>query len=95
MMGEYMAHITRRLLAAIKPDREPPLAAQSRIKRFKDQMVNHGSTAPEDELERNRLFLVMHEEVCAALEVTRQAEGGPEALLRLDASVSTSGAWNV
>ncbi|UZJ61439.1 hypothetical protein OKW98_06900 [Pseudomonas sp. KU26590] len=48
-----------------------------------------------DELERNRLFLVMHEEVCAALEVTRQAEGGPEALLRLDASVSTSGAWNV
>jgi hypothetical protein len=58
-------------------------------------MVNHGSTAPEDEHERNRLFLVMHEEVSTALEVTRQVEGGPEALLRLDASVSTSGAWNV
>ena len=95
MMGEYMAHIPRRLLDAIKPDREPLLAAQSRIKRFKQQMVDHCSTAPKDEHERNRLFLVMHEEVSTSLEVTRQVEGGPEALLRLDASVSTSGAWNV
>ena len=90
MMGEYMAHITNRLLTAIEPDRKPPLDAQDEIKRFAEQMTKHGGTSPKDEYERNDLFLKMHQQIDAALEATVQAEGGVEALQRLDLVASAS-----
>ncbi|RYF48755.1 MAG: lipase family protein [Cytophagaceae bacterium] len=91
MMGEYMMHITNRLLAAIEPGRKPRLAAQCKINRFRKQMEEHGSTSPKDELERNRWFLSMHEELDAALNVTQQLDGGGEALKRLDSIVCGRG----
>uniref|UniRef100_A0A7C2BCL4 Lipase family protein n=1 Tax=Pseudomonas graminis TaxID=158627 RepID=A0A7C2BCL4_9PSED len=91
MMGEYMMHITNRLLAAIEPGRKPRLAAQCKINRFRKQMEEHGSTSPKDELERNRWFLSMHEELDAALNVTQQLDGGDEALKRLDSIVCGRG----
>ncbi|MGE6385243.1 hypothetical protein ACQKEN_06170 [Pseudomonas sp. NPDC078416] len=84
------AHITHRLLTAIETDREPPLDAQAEIKLFEEQMTKHGSTSPKDEYERNDLFLKMHKQIDAALEATVQAEGGIEALQRLDIVVSAS-----
>jgi hypothetical protein len=91
MMGEYMAHITRRLLTAIKPNWKPLLAAPSEFERFKKQMEEHGSTSPKDEHKRNRWFLLMHEEVDAALKETRQLDGGVEALERLDSIARVRG----
>jgi hypothetical protein len=91
MMGEYMAHITRRLLTAIKPNWKPLLAAPSEVERFKKQMEEHGSTSPKDEHKRNRWFLLMHEEVDAALKETRQLDGGVEALERLDSIARVRG----
>ncbi|MGE6386717.1 lipase family protein [Pseudomonas sp. NPDC078416] len=91
MMGEYMAHITHRLLTAIEPDRKPPLDAQDEIKRFAEQMTKHGGTSPKDEYERNDLFLKMHKQLEAALEATVQSEGGVEALQRLGAVTKSSG----
>lgn len=91
MMGEYMAHITHRLLIAIEPCRKPPLDAQAKIKLFAEQMTTHGSTSPKDEYERNDLFLKMHEQIDAALEATEQIEGGMVALQRFNSAVSLSG----
>jgi hypothetical protein len=91
MMGKYMTHITHRLLAAIEPNRNPPLEAQCEIKRFQKQMIEHGRTSPIDEYERNDLFLKMHQQMDAALEVTLKGQGGVEALRRLDVVASTSG----
>ncbi len=85
MMGEYMTHITHRLLAVINPDREPLLAAQEEINLFEKQMSKYGNSSPKDEHERNKLFLAMHHGVIAALVATQESEGGVEALQRLDA----------
>jgi hypothetical protein len=85
MMGEYMKHMTHRLLAAINPDREPLLAAQEEINLFEKQMSKYGNSSPKDEHERNKLFLAMHHGVIAALVVTQEIEGGVEALQRFDA----------
>jgi hypothetical protein len=85
MMGEYMTHITHRLLAAINRDRVPQLAAQKTIKRFKEQMTEYRNSSPKDEHKRNSLFLSMHKEVRSTLTVTQKTDGGVEALLRLDA----------
>ena len=84
MMGEYMTHITDRLLAAIKFDRVPQLAAQKKIKRFKEQMSKYCNSSPKDEYDRNKFFLAMHQGVDAALKATQQLDGGAEALKRLD-----------
>lgn len=85
MMGEYMTHITHRLLAVINPDREPLLASQDEIKSFEEQMSNYGNSSPKDEHDRNKLFLAMHHGMIAALVATQEIEGGVEALQRLDA----------
>jgi pimeloyl-ACP methyl ester carboxylesterase len=91
MMGKYMTHITHRLLAAIEPNRNPPFEAQCEIKRFQKQMSEHGRTSPIDEYERNDLFLKMHQQMDAALEVTLKGQGGVEALRRLDVVANASG----
>jgi hypothetical protein len=85
MMGEYMTHITHRLLAAINPKRVPLLAAQKGIKRFEQQMDKYSNSSPEHEHRRNIWLLSMHQKAESALTVTQKAEGGVEALLRLDA----------
>jgi hypothetical protein len=85
MMGEYMTHITHRLLAAINPKRVPLLAAQKGIKRFEQQMDKYSNSSPEHEHRRNTWLLSMHQKAESALTVTQEAEGGVEALLRLDA----------
>jgi pimeloyl-ACP methyl ester carboxylesterase len=90
MMGKYMTHITHRLLAAIEPNRNPPLEAQCEIKRFQKQMIEHGRTSPIDEYERNDLFLKMHQQMDAALEMTLKGQGGVEALRRLDVVADAS-----
>ncbi len=43
------------------------------------------STIPEDELERNRIFLGLQNMLGQALDMTRQTAGGTEALERFDA----------
>jgi len=91
MMGEYMLHITSRLLAAIKPEREPPLVTQRKVERFREQMKKHGSTSPKDELERNRWFLSLHDDADMALKLTQQLDGGVEALERLDSVAGVRG----
>ncbi|WP_456291484.1 lipase family protein [Pseudomonas sp. AK106] len=91
MMGEYMTHITDRLLAAIKLDRVPQLAAQKKIKRFKEQMSKYCNSSPKDEYDRNKFFLAMHQGVDAALKATQQLDGGAEALKRLDTIALTRG----
>jgi hypothetical protein len=91
MMGEYMAHITHRLLSAIEPDRKPALAAQESIQCFKEQMKMHRSDSPKDENDRNDLFLAMHQGVDGALKATQQSDGGAEALERLDTVALTRG----
>jgi hypothetical protein len=54
-------------------------------------MSEHGRTSPIDEYERNALFLKMHQQMDAALEMTLKGQGGVEALRRLDVFASTSG----
>lgn len=91
MMGEYMAHITHRLLSAIEPDRKPALAAQESIGRFQEQMKRHRSDSPKDEYDRNDRFLAMHQGVDTALKATQQLDGGAEALKRLYTIASVRG----
>ena len=48
-------------------------------------MNTHFSSIPEDELERNRIFLGLQNMLGQALDMTRQTAGGAEALERFDA----------
>jgi hypothetical protein len=91
MMGEYMAHITHRLLSAIEPDRKPALAAQESVERFATQMTRHRRDSPKNEYDRNEIFLAMHQGADAALKATQQLDGGAEALQRLDTIASLRG----
>ncbi len=53
--------------------------------KFKQQMRENALSAPEDELTRNRVFLELQNQLEQALRVTREMEGGAEALQRFDA----------
>lgn len=51
-------------------------------------MKNNSVSIPVDELARNRAFLDLHSRLELALLVTREAEGGADALQRFDAATN-------
>nr|WP_122677807.1 lipase family protein [Pseudomonas viridiflava] len=84
-MGQYLPYLHNHLLGAIRPDRDPLLREQRDRQLFEKQMNTHFSSIPEDELERNRIFLGLQNMLGQALDMTRQTAGGTEALERFDA----------
>lgn len=81
-MKWYQPNIHNQLLESISPER-----MVNRIKdrqKFIDQMEEYRFHIPADELERDRLFLDLHNRVGSALRVTRDELGGTEALERFD-----------
>ncbi|KRA86395.1 hypothetical protein ASD91_18495 [Pseudomonas sp. Root68] len=73
-MSQYQPYIHNQLMESINSEREPLLERQE----------YYGRT-PEDEFARNSVFLELQKLIDRALQVTRQAEGGAEALQRFDA----------
>ncbi|MCS3417479.1 hypothetical protein M2399_002882 [Pseudomonas sp. BIGb0450] len=84
-MGVYQPHIRNQLLELLNPGRDPLLERQVQRQKFKQQMRENALSAPEDELTRNRVFLELQNQLEQALRVTREMEGGAEALQRFDA----------
>lgn len=84
-MSQYQPYIHNQLLESIDPAREPLLERQVQRRKFEQQMKDHYANIHADEIERNRVFLELQKLIDQALEVTRQAEGGAEALQRFNA----------
>ncbi|WP_236236035.1 lipase family protein [Pseudomonas faucium] len=81
-MSEYQPYLHNQLLESINPHRIH--ARQLQRKKFEKQMEDNSGRIPADELSRNRRFLDMHNRIERALQVTRSAEGGEDALQRFD-----------
>ncbi|RQO45237.1 lipase family protein [Pseudomonas sp. KBW05] len=84
-MSQYQPYIHNQLLESINPAREPLLERQIRRRKFEQQIKDYYGRVPEEELARNRVFLDLQRLVDKALRVTKQADGGNEALERFDA----------
>lgn len=85
LMSEYQPYIHNQLLESINPARDPLLKRQVDRHSFEQQMNDHYGSIPADELARNSIFLELQKLIDQALHVTRQTEGGAEALQRFDA----------
>jgi hypothetical protein len=83
-MSQYQPYLYRQLLEWINPERDPLLEHQIQRQNFKAQMDTYYARIPADEYARNRAFLDLDARLAEALVVTRQTEGGPEALRRFD-----------
>ena len=81
-MSEYQPYLHNQLLESINPHRVQ--MRQLQRKKFEKQMEDNSGRIPADELSRNRRFLDMHNRIERALQVTRSAEGGKDALQRFD-----------
>jgi len=81
-MSEYQPYLHNQLLESINPHRVQ--MRQLQRKKFEKQMEDNSGRIPADELSRNRRFLDMHNRIERALQVTRSAEGGEDALQRFD-----------
>jgi hypothetical protein len=84
-MSQYQPYIHNQLLESINPAREPLLERQIQRRKFEQQIKDYYGRVPEEELARNRVFLDLQRLVDKALRVTKQADGGSEALERFDA----------
>ena len=84
-MSQYQPYIHNQLLESINPAREPLLERQIQRRKFEQQIKDYYGRVPEEELARNRVFLDLQRLVDKALRVTKQADGGNEALERFDA----------
>ena len=84
-MSQYQPYIHNQLLESINPARDPLLERQIIRRKFEQQMENYYGRIHEDELTRTRVFLDLQRLVDQTLRITKQAEGGPEALQRFDA----------
>jgi len=84
-MSQYQPYIHNQLLESINPAREPLLERQIQRRKFEQQIKDYYGRVPEEELARNRVFLDLQRLVDKALRVTKQADGGKEALERFDA----------
>ncbi|MNF45649.1 Lipase (class 3) [compost metagenome] len=84
-MSQYQPYIHNQLMESINPVREPLLERQVQRRQFEQQMQDHSGRIPEDEYARNSAFLELQQLIDHALHVTRQTEGGAEALQRFDA----------
>ncbi|NWD47763.1 lipase family protein [Pseudomonas gingeri] len=84
-MSQYQPYIHNQLLESIEPARDPLMERQTQRQKFEQQMTENAISIPEHELARNRVFLDLQKQVSQALNVTRRAEGGVEALQRFDA----------
>ena len=83
-MVEYQPYIHNQLLELIRP--EPVQARQVQREKFEQQMKNNSERIPESEFLRNRKFLDLQSGLSRALVVTRQVEGGVDALRRFEAA---------
>ncbi|WP_176517318.1 lipase family protein [Pseudomonas faucium] len=81
-MSEYQPYLHNQLLESINPQRIQ--ARQLQRQKFEQQMIENSGRIPADEYSRNRRFLDMHSRLDLALQVTRKAEGGEDALQRFD-----------
>lgn len=88
-MSQYQPYIHNQLLESINPAREPLLERQVQRSKFERQMEDHAIGIPEDEMLRNQVFLELQKLIDQALKVTRESEGGMEALQRFDAIADT------
>ncbi len=84
-MSQYQPYLYNQLLESIDPAREPLMDRQLGRQKFEQQMIENAMSIPKDELERNRVFLNLQSLLGNALEVTRQTQGGEEALQRFNA----------
>ena len=84
-MSQYQPYIHNQLLESINPAREPLLERQIQRGKFEQQIKDYYGRIPEEESARNRVFLDLQRLVDKALSVTKQADGGSEALERFDA----------
>jgi len=84
-MMQYQPYLHNQLMESIRPQRDPLLERQTVRQRFEQQMKDYSVRIPEDEYVRNRAFLDLQNQLSQALHVTRQVEGGSEALQRFDA----------
>lgn len=85
MMSQYHPYLYEQLLEAINPSREPMLALKAQRQRFEQQMKDNHANLPEQEYSRNRLFLELQSLLGQSLGVTREIDGGAEALRRFNA----------
>lgn len=84
-MSQYQPYMHNQLMESINSEREPLLERQVQRRKFERQMQEYYGRTPEDEFARNSVFLELQKLIDRALQVTRQAEGGAEALQRFDA----------
>ncbi|WP_223542579.1 lipase family protein [Pseudomonas sp. BF-RE-26] len=84
-MSQYQPYMHNQLMESINSEREPLLERQVQRRKFERQMQEYYGRTPEDEFTRNSVFLELQKLIDRALRVTRQAEGGAEALQRFDA----------
>ncbi|MNC59825.1 hypothetical protein D3C75_1096590 [compost metagenome] len=84
-MSEYQPYIHNQLMESINPASEPLLERQVQRRKFEQQIKDYYGRIPEDEYARNSAFLELQQLIDHALHVTRQTEGGAEALQRFDA----------
>jgi pimeloyl-ACP methyl ester carboxylesterase len=84
-MSEYQPYLYKQLLEAIKPDRDPLLELQVERQAFEQQLKEYASRIPKEELGISRQFLDLQRQLGRALDITRNTEGGHDALLRFDA----------
>jgi len=90
-MSQYQPYIHNQLMESINPERKPLLERQVRRRQFERQMQEYYGRTHEAEYTRNTVFLELQKLIDRALQVTRQAEGGAEALQRFDAVADPQG----
>ncbi|MGN8278693.1 hypothetical protein [Pseudomonas sp. SMN5] len=83
-MKKYQPYLHNHLLESINPQRNPLLREQEERQAFVKQMNEHYDRIHEDERDRNQVFLHLQGLLAQALNNTREAEGGAEALQRFD-----------
>ncbi|MGE8060681.1 lipase family protein [Pseudomonas sp. NPDC089547] len=83
-MDEYQPYIHNQLLESISPERIQ--ARQIQRSKFEQQMMSNSERIPESEFQRNRMFLDLQNRLGKALVVTRQIDGGSDALRRFEAA---------
>ena len=84
-MSQYQPYMHNQLLESLDAERDPLLARQIERRKFEQQIKDYCGSIHEDELVRSRVFLELQGLLDQALHITRQVEGGTEALQRFNA----------
>jgi hypothetical protein len=80
MTSQYLPFLHNQLLELCAPTR--PMARKKERAEFETQMATHSANSPEEELQRNRLFLGLQKLLPQAMAMTEQLEGGTDAIER-------------